>query len=95
MYSSPNIIKQIKSRTLSWRDMWKAWERREKCTEFWWGRPKEDNLEDQGIDGRMGSELMLGRLSGSVEWIQLVQDRGRWRAAVNTVMNLRVLVPRI
>jgi hypothetical protein len=31
---------------------------------------------------------------GSVEWIQLAQDRGRWRAFVNTVMNLRVLVPR-
>jgi hypothetical protein len=31
---------------------------------------------------------------GSVEWIQLVQDRDRWRALVNTVMNLRVLVPR-
>jgi hypothetical protein len=30
---------------------------------------------------------------GSVEWIQLVQDRDRWRALVNTVMNLWVLVP--
>jgi hypothetical protein len=30
---------------------------------------------------------------GSVEWIQLAQDRGRWRAYVNTVMNL-VLAPR-
>jgi hypothetical protein len=29
---------------------------------------------------------------GSVEWIQLAQDRDRWRALVNTVMNLRVLV---
>jgi hypothetical protein len=28
---------------------------------------------------------------GSVEWIQLAQDRDRWRALVNTVMNLRVL----
>jgi hypothetical protein len=26
-----------------------------------------------------------------VEWIQLAQDRCRWRALVNTVMNLRVL----
>jgi hypothetical protein len=25
---------------------------------------------------------------GSVDWIQLAQDRGRWRALVNTAMNL-------
>jgi hypothetical protein len=25
-----------------------------------------------------------------VDWIRLAQDRGRWRALVNTVMNLRV-----
>jgi hypothetical protein len=31
---------------------------------------------------------------GSVEWIKLAQDRGRWRAVVNTVMDLRVLAPR-
>jgi hypothetical protein len=32
--------------------------------------------------------------SGSVEWIKLAQDTDRWRAVVNTVMNLRVLAPR-
>jgi hypothetical protein len=32
---------------------------------------------------------------GSVDWIQLAQDRDRWRALVNSVMNLRVLAPRI
>jgi hypothetical protein len=26
---------------------------------------------------------------GSVGWIQLAQDRDRWRALVNAVMNLR------
>jgi hypothetical protein len=31
---------------------------------------------------------------GSAEWIQLAQDRGRWRVLVNTTMNLRVLAPR-
>jgi hypothetical protein len=31
---------------------------------------------------------------GSVDWIQLAQDRGRWRTLVNTVINLRVLAPR-
>jgi hypothetical protein len=31
---------------------------------------------------------------GSVDRIHLVQDRDRWRAVVNAVMNLQVLVPR-
>jgi hypothetical protein len=28
---------------------------------------------------------------GCMDWIDLVQDRGQWRALVNTVMNLWVL----
>jgi hypothetical protein len=32
--------------------MWHAWERREKCTRFWWESPKErDHWEDQEEDG--------------------------------------------
>jgi hypothetical protein len=31
---------------------------------------------------------------GSVDWIQLAQDRDRWRAVVSAVMNLRVLAQR-
>jgi hypothetical protein len=42
--------------------MWHAWERRKKCTRFWWESPKErDHLEDQGAGGKMGSEWILGR----------------------------------
>jgi hypothetical protein len=40
--------------------MWRAWERTEKCTRFWWGSPKErDHSEDLGVDGRMGSEWIF------------------------------------
>jgi hypothetical protein len=69
--------------------MWHAWERREKCTRFWWKTPKErDHLEDQGVGGKMGSEWILGRLVGGIgfDWL-----RDRRRAVVNAVMKLRVL----
>jgi len=42
------------------------------------GRRWEDNLDLQGVGW------------GGMEWIDLAQDRNRWRALVNAVMNLRV-----
>jgi hypothetical protein len=39
-------------------------ERRGKCAGFWWEIQKEKgHLEDHGVDGKMGSELVLGRLA--------------------------------
>jgi hypothetical protein len=59
------------------------------------GNPKGKRpLERQSTDGMTGTERILGRLAGSVEWMQLAQDRGRWRALVNMVMNFRILAPR-
>jgi hypothetical protein len=47
-----------------------AWESTEKCTRFLWECPKErDRLEDKGEDGRIGSEWILERLAGGVDWI--------------------------
>jgi hypothetical protein len=46
--------------------MWHAWERREKCTRFWWEISKDkDHLEDQGADERMASEWILERMAGA------------------------------
>jgi hypothetical protein len=48
------------------------------------GKPEEgDHLEDPDVDGRSWV--------GGIDWINLAQDRDRWRALVYTVMNLRVL----
>jgi hypothetical protein len=75
--------------------MWHAWERREKCKGLWWESLRErDYSEDKGVDGRMGSEWILGRLAGGVEWIHLSQARGIWRVVVNAVTKRRVLAPR-
>jgi hypothetical protein len=47
------------------------------------GRPRHRWKDNIKIDQR---ELEFG----DVNWIHLAQDRDRWRALVNTVMNLRV-----
>jgi hypothetical protein len=49
-------------------------------------------LEDPGVDGRIILKWIFERLDGrgAMDWINLAQDRDRWRALVNTVMNLRV-----
>jgi hypothetical protein len=76
--------------------MWHEWERGEKCAMLWWVSPKErDHSESRDVAGRMGSEWILGRSAGGVEWIQLAQDRSRLRAVANAAMNLRVIAPRI
>jgi hypothetical protein len=48
---------------------------------------ERDNPQDPGVDG-----IIIVRYSGNemggMDWINLVQDRDRWRALVSEVMNL-------
>jgi hypothetical protein len=51
-------------------------------------------LEDQGVDERMGSEWILGRLAGGCIVDPVGSgDRGQCLVLVSTVMNLQVLAP--
>jgi len=47
-------------------------------------------LEDPGVDGDNFKMDLQEVGCGSTEWIDLTQDRDRWRALVNEIMNLRV-----
>jgi hypothetical protein len=92
VYSSPNIVRVIKSRRMRWarhvarmgegRGVYRVLvERPEGKRPL--GRPRrwwEDNIKmDLGEKG-----------INEANWIQLAQNRFQWRACVNTVMNLRV-----
>jgi hypothetical protein len=58
---------------------------------FWWYNLRErDYLETPGIDGRILLRWIFRKWVGGMDWIDLAQDRDRWRALLNTVMNLRV-----
>jgi hypothetical protein len=47
-----------------------------KVYRFWWESPwKSVESEVRGIDEKMGSKWILGRLAGDVEWIQMAQYR--------------------
>jgi hypothetical protein len=66
--------------------------RREAHTGFWWGNQRErDNLEYPGLDGKIILKYIIKEVECRViEWIELAQDRDRWRTLVNAVMKLRV-----
>jgi hypothetical protein len=50
------------------------------------GRPRRRWEDEIRVD--------LREIGRGVEWIQVAQDRDRWLALVNTVMNLLLLAPR-
>jgi hypothetical protein len=74
--------------------MWHDWQRN--VYRFLMGKPEGKRPLGRPRRGwEDGIRMDLRKIGwGSVDWIQLAQDRDRWRALVSTVMNLRVLAPR-
>jgi hypothetical protein len=92
LYSSPKIIRMIKSRRMRWAGhAARMGEKRNAYTILvgkpegrrQLGRPRRRWVDNNKIDLReIGWD--------GVDWVDLAQDRDHWRALVNTVMNLRV-----
>ena len=61
-------------------------------TRFWWGNTGErDHLGDPGVAGSIILRWIFRKWDvRGMDCIELVQERDRWRALVNAVMNLRV-----
>ena len=90
LYSSPNIIRVIKSRRMRWAGHVARIGERRGVNRILVGKPEgrrsfgsprrrwEDNIK---ID--------LEEVKWEMNWILLAQDRDRWWVLVNAVMNLR------
>jgi hypothetical protein len=92
LYSSPGIVRVIKARRMIWarhvarmgevRGAYSILVRRPEGRRSL-GRPR------RRWEGNIKMDLReIG--FGDLDWIHLAQDSDRWRALVNTVMNLRV-----
>jgi hypothetical protein len=96
LYSSPDIIRQVKSRRMRWAGHAPRMGEERKLYKVLVGKPEGRRpLRRPRRRWEDGVRLDLREIGlGCVDWIRLAQDRDRRRAVVSAVMNLRVLAPR-
>jgi hypothetical protein len=92
LYSSPNIIRMIKSRSRRWAGHVARMAERSNAYTILVRKP--EGRRPLGRTRRRWEENIKMDLReiewDGMEWIDLAQDRNQWRALVNTVLNLRV-----
>jgi hypothetical protein len=92
LYSSQSIIRIIKSRTMRWAGHVTRMGEKRNAYRLLVGKPKGKRPLGRPRRRWMDNIRMdLGEVGWSdVDWIDLAQDRNRWRGLVNSVLNLRV-----
>jgi hypothetical protein len=92
LYSSPSIVRVIKARRMRWVGHVACMGEVRGAYKILVGRP--EGRRPLGRPRRRWEDNIKMNLRevgfGDVDWIDLAQDKDRWRALVNTVMNLRV-----
>ena len=91
LYNSPNVVRVIKSR-MRWAGHAARMGERERVYRVLVGEP--GGKRPLGRPRRTWEDNITMDLQevgcGIMNWIELAQDRDRWQALVNAVMNLRV-----
>ena len=88
LYSSPNIVRVIKWRKMRWAGHVARMGETTGVYRILVGKPEEKkHLEDWEHNIKMHLQEVG---CGGLDWVELAQDRDRWRALVNAVMNFWV-----
>jgi hypothetical protein len=90
LYSSPNIILVIKSGCIRWAGHVVSVRKTRGAYRILKGTPK--GRRTLGRPRHRGEDIIktdLQEVGRGMNWIYETQDKNRWRAFVNTVMNLR------
>jgi hypothetical protein len=95
LYSSADIIRQIKSRRMRWAGHVACMGEERKLYKVLVGKYKgKTPLGRPMCRWEDGIRMDLRETGWSGEkWIHVAQDRDRWWALVNAVMNLQILAP--
>jgi hypothetical protein len=91
LYSSPNIIRVINSRRMRWAGHVARIGEKRGAYSILVGRP--EGRPPLGRPARRWEDhikMDLEEVGWGMDWIELAQDRDRWWALVNAIMNLRV-----
>jgi hypothetical protein len=93
LYSSPRIIRIVKSRRMGWAGHVTRMGEKRNAYRLIVGKP--EGKRQLGRPRRRWVDNIRMDLEevgwGDVDWIGLAQNRNRWRAFVNSVLNIRVL----
>jgi len=92
LYTSPNIVREIKSRRMSWAGHVTCMGEERGVYRVLVGKPEGKRPlgrpRRRWVDNIKTDVQEVG--FGYMDWIGLAQDRDRWRTLVSAVMNLRV-----
>jgi hypothetical protein len=92
LYSSPSIIRIIKSRRMRWEGHVARMGENRSAYRLLVGKPEGKKplgrTRRRWLDNIRTNLVEVG--CGDVDWIGLAQDRDRWRTLVNSVLELRV-----